>query len=171
MTHISDAWFDASAAAQGIVFTDTNQSIGRNYSDPHHKAAYVHRGFASGSGSYYIRFRILNRGPNAQLTIGISDGMTSCTEESWPGKTCSGCSLRVHDGHRSYSGTSALYAAEATTARDIAMLYNSDRKMPSFVVDGVHKGVVAGPDILKADTYYPVVTLTHNDQRVEIIDP
>ena len=166
-----DIWFDATRAAAGVVFSARNRCITQNVSTASHKCVYATKGFAAGSGSHYMQFKVLNRGPNGYIMIGISDGTSLCTTSFFPGySNCPGCSLYLANGHRYYGNTNAALASGAVTATTIGMLYNSDHKTLSFFADGALLGMAAGVDVLKAATYYPVVSLYELGHEVAIDD-
>jgi hypothetical protein len=159
--------FDPSRCSGGLSLDFQNYRVTQTVGAATHKCVYGFEGFTT--GSHYFSFKINDRGNNGYIMIGVSDGSASCATSSYPGASnCPGVSIYLSCGYRYYSNTNAAMpnCAQVTQATHIGVLLNMDMKTCSFFADGRLIGMGAGSDVLKAQKYFPVISLYELGQSV-----
>jgi hypothetical protein len=135
-----------------------------------YKPVYAQEGFAS--GSHYWSYRILDHGcVKSSICIGV--GSAKVNKGHFPGiGNHPGCSLAVRAG-RYWKANVASGVPDVTRVNEattIGVLLDMDHKTVTFYADGKRVGMGAGADMLKAKTYYPVVSFCHLGQSVVVED-
>jgi SPRY domain len=125
------------------------------------------------SGCKYWSFKILEKGVNRNIMIGMSDSSLNLAQDVYPGQV-NGCALYLYSGHIYHSRTSVASSNVdlVKTATVIGVLLNMCQNTVTFYANGKPVGTIgADTKVLKAGCeYFPVISLYELEQCVEVMD-